>query len=256
MLHEIFTQVQFLLERLWQRPQHVIEIIILAILIYYTVLFIRGTRTVAVLRGALLLAALFGIAKLFQFDTINLLYRTLAQFVVFSLIVMFAPELRRALMTIGRQGFIRRALSSTALIEQIREAVRILSNTQIGALIAIERSVGLRTFATTGVLLDAEVSAPALVSIFYPKNPLHDGGVIIENGRIAAAACIFPLSSSPLSRMMGTRHRAALGMSEESDALVICVSEETGKISLFENGVWDEGVSVAEVAKRLARALG
>lgn len=256
MLHETLTQVQFLLERLWQRPQHVIEILILAILIYYTVLFIRGTRTVAVLRGALVLAALFGIAKLFQFDTINLLYRTLAQFVVFSLIVMFAPELRRALMTIGRQGFIRRALSSTALIEQIREAVRILSNTQIGALIAIERSVGLRTFATTGVLLDAEVSAPALVSIFYPKNPLHDGGVIIENGRIAAAACIFPLSSSPLSRMMGTRHRAALGMSEESDALVICVSEETGKISLFENGVWDEGVSVAEVAKRLARALG
>ncbi|MCX7847277.1 MAG: DNA integrity scanning protein DisA nucleotide-binding domain protein, partial [bacterium] len=199
---------------------------------------------------------LFGIAKVFEFDTINLLYRNLAQFVVFSLIVMFAPELRRALMTIGRQGFIRRVMSSHTVVEQVREAVRILANMQVGALIAIERSVGLRTFLTTGVALDAEVSAPVLVSIFYPKNPLHDGGVIIENGRIAAAACIFPLSSSPQSRMMGTRHRAALGMSEESDALVICVSEETGKISLFENGVWDEGVSVAELGKRLARALG
>lgn len=255
MLNDLVTQLQFLAERLWRQPQHVLEIIILAVLIYYTLLFIRGTRTVAVLRGALLLAALFGIAKLFRFDTINLLYETLAQFVVFSFIVMFAPEMRRALMTIGRQGFIRRVMGSASLAEQVKEAVRILSNTQIGALIAFERSVGLRTFVTTGVTLDAEVSAPALVSIFYPKNPLHDGGVIIENGRIAAAACIFPLSTSPLSRMMGTRHRAALGMSEESDALVICVSEETGKISLFENGMWDEGVSVAEVAKRLVRAI-
>mgnify|MGYP001000219325 FL=1 len=256
MLNEIWQQVRFLSERLWLHPQHVLEIIILAVLIYYTLLFIRGTRTVAVLRGALLLALLFGIAKLFQFDTINLLYRTLAQFVVFSFIVMFAPELRRALMTIGRQGFVRRVMGSRSLAEPIREAVRILANTQTGALIALERTVGLRTFVHTGVSLDAEISAPALVSVFYPKNPLHDGGVIIENGRLAAAACIFPLSSSPLSRMMGTRHRAALGMSEESDALVICISEETGKISLFENGVWDEGVSVAEVAKRLARVSG
>jgi len=254
-LNEIVTQTRFLAERLWLHPQHVVEIIILAVLIYYTLLFIRGTRTVAVLRGALVLGLLFGVAKLFQFDTINLLYRTLAQFVVFSFIVMFAPELRRALMTIGRQGFVRRVMGAAPVVEAVREAVRILANTQTGALIAIERSVGLRTYVTTGVSLDAEISAPALVSIFYPKNPLHDGGVIIENGRIAAAACIFPLSSSPLSRMMGTRHRAALGMSEESDALVICISEETGKISLFENGVWDEGVSVAEVAKRLARAV-
>jgi diadenylate cyclase len=167
---------------------------------------------------------------------------------------MFAPEMRRALMTLGRQSIIRRVLGKKPLSDPIREAVRLLANQQIGALLAVERKVGLRSYANTGVPLDAEVSAPTLVSIFFPRNPLHDGGVIIENGRILAAACIFPLSNNPLSRLMGTRHRAAMGMSEESDALVVCISEETGKISIFENGVWDEGISVAEVGERLARA--
>lgn len=247
------NQVQYLADKLVWHPQHAIEIVILAILIYYTMLFVRGTRAVAVLRGAFFLGLLFGIAKIFSFDTINMLYRNLAQFVVFSLVVMFAPELRRALMTIGRQAFIQKVIGSRSSVEPIRDAVRELANRQIGGLIAIERSVGLRGYVATGVNLDCEVNASVLLSIFFPKNPLHDGGVIVENGRIAAAACIFPLSGSPLSHLMGTRHRAALGMSEETDALVVCVSEETGKISLFENGQWAEGISVAEVAKRLSK---
>jgi diadenylate cyclase len=246
--------LSYLADKLLRQPQHVIEIILLALFIYYTIMFIRGTRAVAVLRGALLLALIFGVANVFSLETINLLYRTFAQFVVFSLIVMFAPELRRALMQIGRQTFVRNVLGSRSLAEPVREAVRVLANKQIGALVALERTVGLRGYANTGVTLDCEVSAPTLISVFFPKNPLHDGGVIIENGRILAASCIFPLSNNPLSHLMGTRHRAALGMSEETDALVICVSEESGKISIFENGVWDEGVSVTEVATRLTRA--
>ena len=252
-MNMFLNQMQFLADKLVWHPQHAIEIVILAVLIYYTMLFVRGTRAVAVLRGAFFLGLLFGVAKLFNFDTINMLYRNLAQFVVFSLVVMFAPELRRALMTIGRRAFIQKVIGSRSASDPIREAVRELANRQIGGLIAVERSVGLRGYVATGVTLDCEVSASVLISIFFPKNPLHDGGVIIENGRIAAAACIFPLSGSPLSHLMGTRHRAALGMSEETDALVICVSEETGKISMFENGDWAEAVSVTEVAKRLSK---
>jgi len=252
-MNTLWVQISFLVDKLLRHPQHAIEILILAILVYYTILFIRGTRAVAVLRGAFLLALLYGVAEVFDLNTINLLFHNLAQFVVFSMIVMFAPELRRALMTIGRQAFIRKVMGSRSVADPVRDAVRALANKQIGALVAIERAVGLRGYVATGVALDCEVSAPLLISIFFPKNPLHDGGVIIENGRIAAAACIFPLSGSPLSHLMGTRHRAALGMSEETDALVICVSEETGKISLFENGVWDEAVSVAEISKRLSK---
>ena len=254
MLSVVAGHIRYLADKLLRQPQHAVEIVLLALFIYYAIMFVRGTRAVAVLRGALLLALIFGVANVFSLETINLLYRTLAQFVVFSMIVMFAPELRRALMQIGRQTFVGNVLGSKSMAEPVREAVRVLANKQIGALLAIERTVGLRGYANTGITLDSEISAAMLISIFFPKNPLHDGGVILENGRILAASCIFPLSNNPLSQLMGTRHRAALGMSEETDALVICVSEETGKISIFENGVWDEGISVTAVTERLSRA--
>ncbi len=252
-MNTIWPQLKFLGNELLCKPlSSFVEIIILAVFIYYAILFIRGTRAVAVLRGALLLAVLFGVAKIFHFETINLLYERFAQFVVFCFIVMFAPELRRALIAIGRQTFMRRVIGSKLTLEPIADAVRKLVARQIGALVAIERSVGLRGYARSGVMLDADISSAVLMNIFYPKAPLHDGGVIIENGRILAAACIFPLSSSSRSYLMGTRHRAALGISEETDALVICVSEESGKVSIFEDGKLDENVSVKELSKRLA----
>ena len=250
-----FSHISFLGEKLLYYPQNLLEIVILAVLLYYTILFIRGTRAVAVLRGAVFLVVLFGIAEVFRFHTISLLYRRLANLVVFSFIVLFAPELRRALIAIGRQTFVRRVIGTGEYVLPICDAVRELTNRNIGALIAVERTVGLRGYIRTeGTTLDAEISSKALVSIFYPKSPLHDGGVIIENGRILAAGCIFPLCASPMSHHMGTRHRAALAMSEETDALVICISEETGKISLFEEGVWSEGVSVKEVERQLTEA--
>jgi diadenylate cyclase len=233
-------------------PGTVIQVLILATIIYYTILFIRGTRVLAFLRGALYLTLLFIVAKTFGFETILLIYTKLGPYVLITLVILFAPEMRRALTVIGKQSFLHNVFGTASLVEPIREAVRSLANKQIGALIAIERTVGLRGYAQSGVILDSEVSAPTLMNIFFPKAPLHDGGVIIENGRVLAAACIFPLSSSPLSHIMGTRHRAALGLSEETDALVICISEETGKISLFENGKWDEGVTVTEVVRRLS----
>jgi diadenylate cyclase len=248
-----WEQNLYLFEKLIKQPMNIVEIFILAVFIYYAILFIRGTRAVAVLRGALFVFLLYAVAQYFEFATINMLFGRIGQFVVFSLIVMFAPELRRALTVIGRQTVMRRVMGSQTIVEPLRETLRDLSNRQIGGLIAIERTVGLRGYARTGVTLDCEVSSAALLSIFFPRSPLHDGGVIIENNRVLSAACIFPLSASPLSHIMGTRHRAALGMSEETDAIIICVSEETGRISIFENGTWDEGVSVTEVGSRLTQ---
>ncbi len=247
----VLTETRYLLGRLLY-PENWIEVLILATLIYYTILFIRGTRVLAFLRGAFYLTLLFVAAWAFNFETIKLIYTKLGPYVLITLVILFAPEMRRALTVIGKQSFLHNVFGTASLVEPIREAVRSLANKQIGALIAIERTVGLRGYAQSGVMLDSEVASPTLMNIFYPKAPLHDGGVIIENGRILAAACIFPLSSSPLSHIMGTRHRAALGLSEETDALVICISEETGKISLFENGKWDEGVTVTEVVRRLS----
>jgi diadenylate cyclase len=244
--------LKFLLKQLFSQPKNWIEILILSVLIYYSIMFIRGTRTLAVLRGALLLALMYFIAKQFEYETIIMLFEKVGPVVLIALVILFAPEMRRALTVIGKQSFISKMIGSKSTLEPIREAVRTLVNRQIGALIAIERTVGLRGYTHSGIIMDAEVSAPVLLNIFFPRSPLHDGGVIIENGRILAAACIFPLSTSPLSHIMGTRHRAALGLSEETDALVICISEETGKISLFENGKWDEGVSVTEVSRRLS----
>lgn len=254
LLSIIYSQYSFLVKRLLHQPQNIFEIGILSILIYYGILFVRGTRVVAVLRGALLLLALFLASEWFELHTINILFDKLANVIVFSFIVLFAPELRRALIAIGRQTFARRMIGSGSYVQPIQDALRTLTQHHIGALIAVERTVGLRGYTRSGEIIDAEISDRILCNIFHPKAPLHDGGVIIEHGRILAAACIFPLSSSPLSHLMGTRHRAALGLSEETDALIICVSEETSEISIFENGTWDKGVSVMEVAERLAKA--
>ena len=253
-LENIRLQLSFLFSRLWDQPQNFLEIIILAAIVYYIILFIRGTRTVAVLRGALFLAALFALAKWLNFDTINLVFKGAANIILFGFIVMFIPELRRALIAIGRQSFVRRVIGTKLLtLSPIIDASKYFATTNTGALIAIERSVGLRNYTQSAVILDAELSSPLLKNIFYPKSPLHDGGVIIESGRILAAACIFPLSTTPSSYIMGTRHRAALGMSEETDALVICVSEETGKISIFENGQCEENASISSLSNRLAQ---
>jgi len=244
--------IRFLTDRLMFHPQNIVEIILLAIFIFYVMLFIKGTRAVSVLSGFFVLIFLFFVAKIFQFGTITMIYDKLIQVVVIGFIVMFAPELRRALMVIGRQTFMKKVISGKTTVSPITAALKILVSQKTGALIAVKRSVGLRGYARSGVVLDSEITSAILLNIFFPNAPLHDGGVIIEDGRILAAACIFPLSASSVFKYKGTRHRAALGLSEETDALVICLSEETGEISLFENGKWDEDVRIREVSNRFA----
>jgi diadenylate cyclase len=197
------------------------------------------------------------LAKHFNLDRIDFLLRTFATWSVLALIIIFQPELRRGLIRLGQASFLRPFLhSERALVDEIVEATTSLAMERIGALIAITREVGLRSYIEGGVPLDAAVNRDLLRSIFYPGNPLHDGGVIIHEGRVAAAGCLFPLSENPNAPpSFGTRHRAGIGITEESDAICVIVSEERGKISLAEGGKVREDLSPEELRQNLRRLL-
>jgi diadenylate cyclase len=215
-----------------------IEIGILWLVIYYGYLYFRGTRGAKVLTGlALALLTLVFVAQLLQLVVIIWLIKNITAFLAVALVVIFQPELRRALAALGSHHFFSPTPQNRETIEVITEMAFDLSNRQFGALIAIERDINIGAFAETGVNIDCELSPELVVTIFQPKTPLHDGGLIIRNDRILAAACIFPVSQrEDLDRNLGLRHRAALGLSEESDAVTLVVSEETGIVSICHRG--------------------
>jgi diadenylate cyclase len=224
----------------------VIDVAVVAIVLYQGLRLLRGTQGTQVLVGLVLLAVVGVVANQFNFILLGWLYRNAAFFIVIAILIMFQPELRRALDQVGRLGSlgrISRPLSSynpgqynQAMSEAIRAAER-LSSKRTGALIAFEREVGLEDYAATGVRINGEISAEVLQSIFYPNSPLHDGAVIVRGNKILAAGCLLPLPEEGIVReRLGTRHRAAVGLSMASDALVMVVSEETGSISVIEEG--------------------
>jgi len=239
-----------------------IEWIILALVIYVILRSVRGTRGVGILKGLALLfligflGASF-LAKHFNLDRIDFLLGTFAAWSVLALIIIFQPELRRGLIRLGQASFLRPFLhSERAIVDEIAEAATTLARERVGALIAITREVGLRSYIEGGVPIDAAVTRHLLTSIFYPGNPLHDGGVIIHEGRIAAAGCLFPLSENPTAPpSFGTRHRAGIGITEESDAICVIVSEERGKISLAEGGRVLEDLTPDQLRQNLRRLL-
>jgi diadenylate cyclase len=221
----------------------VIDVAVVAFVLYQLLRLLRGTQGTTILVGLILLAVVGVVASQFNFVLLTWLFKNAAFFIVIGVIVMFQPELRRALDQLGRLGHIGRPLTgySTQLYTQsVSEAIRAaerLSTRRTGALIAFERDVGLEDYAATGVRINGEVSAEFLQSIFYPNSPLHDGAVIVRGNRIIAAGCLLPLPEEGIVReRLGTRHRAALGLSLASDALVLVVSEETGAISVIEEG--------------------
>lgn len=215
----------------------IFEILLLSFFFYYIALFIRGTRAVQVLKGILLVGVIFIVAKVLRLTTISYLLESLATVILVLLIVVFQPELRRALARLGRRPFFRSTMPSERMVDVIAEAMMILSKKKMGALVAVEREIGLRNYADTGIRIDGRASIELLTTIFMPYTPLHDGGVIIEEDRIEAASCLFPLSHrARIKEVLGMRHRAALGLSEECDALVIVVSEETGGIRVAQRG--------------------
>lgn len=207
-----------------------LEMVILWFIYYMVFLFIRGSRTVQLVKGLVIIVLLLIITQQSGLTTISWIMTKIFPISVLAFLIIFQPELRRGLARLGQFGAL---LKEERVIDEIVKSASILSKKKIGALIAIEREIGLRPYIESGIPLDSKVTSELINTIFMPNTPLHDGGIIIQGGTIIAAGCLFPLSQDPrLSKTMGTRHRAAIGLSEEIDAVVIVVSEETGAISV------------------------
>jgi diadenylate cyclase len=237
-----------------------LDIGLVSFLVYQLLLFIRGTRAVQMTVGISFVIGLFFVSQWLQLETVNWLIRNLAGYVVFAAIVLFQADIRRALAHVGRTPFFRyfdRPSSAEETIEEVVVAASSLAARRVGAIIAIERQIGLRNYIEGGIPLDATVTYDLLASIFQPGSALHDGAVIIQGDRVAAAACFLPLSVNPrLSRELGTRHRAALGLTEENDAIAVVVSEESGTVSLVMGGGLERGLSAEQLRARLHALLG
>ena len=217
----------------------VLDILIVAFIIYQLLQLIRGTHAVQMALGALVLVVLYWASKLLDLETVNWLMRTFLPYVVFGIIVVFQAEIRKVLAHLGRAPGLGAfaARRKEEVIDEIVLAATTLASQKIGAIVVIEREIGLRSYIETGIALDALVTYDLLISIFNPGTPLHDGAVILQGNRVAAAACFLPLTVNPeLSRTLGSRHRAAIGVTEDTDALAIVVSEETGILSLVAAG--------------------
>jgi diadenylate cyclase len=215
------------------------DVLAVSVVVYYFLQLIRGTRAAQSLIGMALFGGLYALARLLELPTLQALLGNLLLFLPFAVIVLFQQEIRRALASVGRSPFWRGASNrhSPMLFNEFAVAASALSASRVGALIVIERLDTLKTFAENGIVLDARLSYDLLVNLFTPSAPLHDGAVIVQGDRIAAAACFLPLTNDPeLSKDFGTRHRAALGITEETDAVAIVVSEETGTVSLAVDG--------------------
>jgi diadenylate cyclase len=235
----------------------VVDIFLVAILIYQFLTLVRGTRAAPMLIGIAALGLALYLARLGELHTLNWLLGTLLPYVVFALIVVFQPEIRQALTNLGGRISRMRSSSSVAdVYDDIVLAANLFSQNQTGALIVIEREIGLRTYIESGVALDAKLSYDLLATIFRPSAPLHDGAVIVQRDRIAAAACFLPLSMNPvLSTQLGTRHRAGIGITEETDAVAVVISEETGSISLAVAGNIERDLTVERLRDRLSSLL-
>lgn len=234
-----------------------LDIILVALLIYQVLVMIRGTRAVAMLVGLTVLAILFYFAQIGELTTLNWVVSRVLPYVVFALIVVFQSEIRHVLADLGRRlTFLRGSGVEGDSYDDIVLAANLFSQHQTGALIVIEREIGLRTHIESGVPLDARLSYDLLATIFRPSAPLHDGAVIVQKDRIAAAACFLPLSMNPLlSTQLGTRHRAGIGITEETDAIAVICSEETGAISVAVGGRIERDMTVEQLRERLGAEL-
>jgi len=214
-----------------------VEIGILWFSFYVILIFAKGTRGVHVLKGIILMVLFFIITQKLGLDTISWIFTKIFAISVVAFLIIFQPELRRGLASIGQQGWSGIFFREAEVINKVVKAIISLSRRKIGALMAIERDGILSHYVESGIDIDSKLSTELLMTIFMPNTPLHDGGLIISGDRIVGAGCLFPLTQNPnVSRTLGTRHRAGLGLSEETDAVVIIVSEETGGISVAADG--------------------
>lgn len=232
-----------------------VDILVVSFFIYQVLKFIRGTRAVQMALGGAMLIAVFYGSQWAHLETVSWLVRNLASYLVIALIVLFQSDIRRGLAHMGRTPFFRFFAPDKSAEESIEElvvAAGMLSSQRVGAIVAIERFIGLRNYIEGGIPLDAALTYDLIVSIFQLSSPLHDGAVIIRENRIAAAACFLPLTVNPkLGKELGSRHRAAIGLTEENDSVAIVVSEETGTISIVADGQIERGLDAEALRRRL-----
>ena len=246
------------LSTIW-RP--VLEIVVLWYVFYHLLVFIKGTPAVQVLKGLIFLIILFFIflfiAQTFDLAIISWILPKLFAIFLLCFLLIFQPELRRGLAQLGQGPILGLFFREERIIDEITEAVYALAKKKIGALIALEREIGLKPYIESGVSLDSKVNSELINTIFMPHTPLHDGGIIIQSGRIVAAGCLFPLTQNPrISKTLGTRHRAAVGLTDETDALVIVVSEEAGMVSVAREGKLVRDIDKEYLTKTLNSIFG
>jgi diadenylate cyclase len=236
----------------------VLDILIVAVLVYELLHFLRGTHAVQIALGGVVLVGLYWASTLFNLQVVNWILRTFLPILGFGIIVVFQAEIRKGLAHIGRAPFLGGAARrrQEEVVDELVLAATTLASERTGAIVALEREMGLRSYIETGIALDAILTYDLLVSIFHPATPLHDGAVVVQGNRVAAAACFLPLTVNPeLSRTLGSRHRAAIGLSEDTDALAIVVSEETGGISLVQGGRIHRGLDGPALKHALLASL-
>lgn len=245
----------------WATFRNLLDITLVFIIVYVVLKLLRGTRAVPTMVGIVLLALLYWLAVAQDLATLEFVLRSAVLYIGFAIIVLFQSEIRQALIYFANRLSVpllkrQRSQFGGSVYDEIVLAVTTLASDKTGALIVIERNIGLRNFIDSGVQLDAVISYDLLVTIFDPQTPLHDGAVIIRDERIAAASVFLPLTKNPeISRELGTRHRAAIGITEGSDAISIVVSEETGMITWVEGGIIKRNLDTAQLRKRLMEAM-
>lgn len=240
------------------RWQDIFDIIIVAFIIYRVFVLIKGTRAIQLLLGLVIVMFVFALAKRFELFTLSWIFNSFIGSIVFVVIVIFQDDLRRLLLALGRSPFFRKIsyVRETMFLDELANACLVMKKRVMGALIVVEREVGLEEFMEAGVRFDAEVNAELLVSIFQFASPLHDGALIIREGRIVSAGCVLPLTTADeIDKNLGTRHRAAIGITEVTDAVSIVVSEERGIISYAQHGQIHANISTEELKKVLKDVL-
>lgn len=239
-------------------PFAILDIIIVAFLLYSAYLLIRETRAIRILYGLVLLLVLMGVGYLLNLVLLNWILKYVMTMLVVAIPIVFQPELRSALEKLGRNSLIKEfgvSIGGGNYLEELIRALSYFSKERIGALIIIQRQTGLREYVEKGVAINGDITSELLTTIFYPKSPLHDGAVIIAEGQIEAAAVMLPVAEGEFSTQLGSRHRAAIGITEYSDAVAIVVSEETGAISISVGGKLERRMSIEKVKSKLERFI-
>ncbi|HOO71188.1 MAG TPA: diadenylate cyclase CdaA [Spirochaetota bacterium] len=234
----IFEKTLTVIASFWEYIRNVIDILIVAFIFYWVYSFLNNTRAIQLVKGIVVIFVVAVLSKLLRFDTLDWLIQNLTTSLVITVVVLFQPELRRLITQFGQKNWLSTEEQKEIFpLDEVVNALISMASERVGSLIVIERNTGLKSYAESGVVVNADISEEFIRTVFFPLTPLHDGAIIIQEGRIAAAACYLPLSDSKqLKKQHGARHRAALGIAEETDALVLLTSEETGSINIMVNG--------------------